>query len=77
MIPVVMDGVRVLLRLLAHAAGFAWLLLQPRGVIVAANLFLRKQLAMYRERGRRPLSVEGETPSLVASCLPVMPFGSR
>ncbi len=30
------------------------MLLQPRGVIVAENLLLRKQLAMYRERGRKP-----------------------
>ncbi len=54
MIRAVMDGLRVLLRLLADAAAFGWLLLQPRGVIVAENLFLRKQLAMYRERGMKP-----------------------
>ncbi len=41
MILVVMDVVRVLLRLLADAAAFAWLLLQPRGVIVAENLTTR------------------------------------
>ena len=54
MILVVMDGVRVLLRLLAGPAAFVWLLLQPRGVVVAENLFLRKQLAMYQERGMKP-----------------------
>ncbi len=54
MILVVMDGVRVILRLLADAVAFAWLLLQPRGAIVAENLFLRKQLAMYRERAMKP-----------------------
>ncbi len=54
MILVLMDVVRILLRLLADAAGFAWLLLQPRGAIAAENLFLRKQLAMYRQRGLRP-----------------------
>jgi hypothetical protein len=54
MIAVVMEGVWVPLRLLADAAAFAWLLLRPRGVIAAENLFLRKQLAMYREPGLRP-----------------------
>ena len=51
---VVMDVLRVLFRLPGDAAALAWLLLQPRGVIVAENLFLRKQLAVYRERGMKP-----------------------
>ncbi len=54
MIRAVMDGLRFLLRLLADAAAFGWLLLQPPALIVAENLFLRKQLAMYRERGVKP-----------------------
>ncbi len=54
MIWVVMDGVRVLLQLLIDAAAFARLLLRPRGAIAAENLFLRKQLAMYRQRGVKP-----------------------
>ena len=54
MILVLMDVVRVLLRSLADAAAFAWLLLQARGAIAAENLFLRKDLAMYREWGVKP-----------------------
>ncbi len=38
MIPVVVDGIRIIVRLLADAAAFAWLLLQPRGAIAAASM---------------------------------------
>lgn len=54
MILAVMNGVRVLLRLLADFVAFLWLLLRPRGSLPAENLLLRKQLAMYRQRGRKP-----------------------
>lgn len=43
---IVMDGVRVLLRLFADAAALAWPLRQSPGVVVAENLFWHKQLAI-------------------------------
>ena len=47
-------GTRITLRSLADLAMFAWALLRPVRALAAGNLFLRKQLAMYRERGVNP-----------------------
>jgi putative transposase len=44
----------ILLTLLGDAARFLWLCLCPPAVPAAENLFLRKQLALYRERGLKP-----------------------
>jgi len=41
----------ILLTLLGDAARFLWLCLRPPTALAAENLFLRKQLALYRERG--------------------------
>ena len=54
MMMVAMHGARITLRLLADLATFASALLRPPRALAAENLFLRKQLAMYRERGVKP-----------------------
>ena len=50
MIAATMAILRTICRLLADAATFLWLLMRPRRTVAAENLFLRKQLTMYRER---------------------------
>ena len=67
MISVIVGGVRTIIKLLCDLATFIWLMLRPHGALVAENLFLRKQLAMYQERKlmpRRP-----DTPFRVALVL--------
>jgi putative transposase len=54
MIPVIMDGIRRIIKLLPDLATFVWLMLRPHGALAAENLFLRKQLAMYQERKQKP-----------------------
>ena len=49
-----MERARIICRLLTDFATFLWLFLRPHRAVAAENLFLRKQLAMYRERGVRP-----------------------
>ena len=49
-----MRGLRVIVRLLADLLAFISLLLRRQRTLAAENLFLRKQLAMYRERGLKP-----------------------
>jgi putative transposase len=44
----------LLLTLLGDAARFLWLCLHPPAELAAENLFLRKQLALYREHGIKP-----------------------
>jgi putative transposase len=46
--------VYILLVLLSHAARFLLLCLRPPAALVAENLFLRKQLALYQERHIKP-----------------------
>jgi hypothetical protein len=41
-------------QLLAEVLGFALVALCPTRVVAAENLFLRRQLAMYVERGVKP-----------------------
>ena len=43
-----------IVQLLVDLAVFARLLLRPRRAVVSENLFLRKQLVMYQERGVKP-----------------------
>ena len=45
---------RIVLRLFANLAGLVVLSLRSRRFIEAENLFLRRQLALYRERGVKP-----------------------
>jgi len=52
---------RIVLRLLADLAGLVVLLLAPRRSVAAENLFLRRQLALYLERGAKPRRVDAAT----------------
>ncbi|MEN8130348.1 MAG: integrase core domain-containing protein [Pseudomonadota bacterium] len=49
-----MVAIRTIIQLLRDLATFIWLTLRPPGTLAAENLFLRKQLAMYQERGQKP-----------------------
>ncbi len=49
---------KILLQLLGDAARFIRLALRPTRVLVAENLFLRRQLALYRERGVKPRRID-------------------
>jgi hypothetical protein len=52
---------RIVLRLLADLAGLVVLSLEARRSIEAENLFLRRQLSLYHERGVRPRRVDAAT----------------
>ena len=52
---------RIVLRLLADLAGLVALSLRPRRAVEAENLFLRRQLALYLERGAKPGRVDAAT----------------
>jgi transposase InsO family protein len=52
---------RIVLRLLADLAGLVGLWLAPRRSVTAENLFLRRQLALYRERGVKPRRIDAPT----------------
>jgi hypothetical protein len=52
---------RIVVQLLADLAGLVVLLLAPRRSVAAENLFLRRQLALYLERGAKPRRVEAAT----------------
>jgi len=52
---------RMVLRLLADLAGLVVLSLRPRRSVESENLFLRRQLALYHERGVRPRRVDAAT----------------
>ena len=49
-----MSALRIVFALLATVTAYLWLLLRPYHAVAAENLFLRKQLAMYQERGVKP-----------------------
>lgn len=49
-----METVTTIARLIVDARTFGWLILRPDQALAAENLFLRKQLAFYQERGTRP-----------------------
>ena len=52
--------VKIVVQLLADAARFTILLFRPTRSIQAENLFLRRQLALFKERGIQPRRVLGE-----------------
>ena len=52
---------RIVLRLLADLAGLVVLSLRPRRSVEAENLFLRRQLALFQERGEKPRRVDAVT----------------
>jgi hypothetical protein len=52
---------RIVIRSPADLAGFGVVSLRRRRSVEAENLFLRRQLALYRERGVRPRRVDAAT----------------
>ena len=50
--------IRIAVELLADAACLAILLFRPTQSIEAENLFLRRQLALFKERGVRPRRID-------------------
>ncbi len=52
---------RIVLRMFADLVDLVVLLLAPRRSIAAENLFLRRQLALYLERGAKPRRVDAAT----------------
>ena len=57
---------RIVLRLLADMAGLIALSLIPRRSVEAENLFFRRQLALYLERGAKPRRVDAATRASLA-----------
>ena len=53
--------VRLVLRLLADVGRFTTLLFKPRQAIAAENLILRRQIALFEERGMKPCRVDAAT----------------
>jgi putative transposase len=52
---------RIVLRLLADLAGLVVLSLRRRRSVETENLFLRRQLALYHERGVKPRRIDAAT----------------
>ena len=52
---------RIVLLLLADLVGLALLAIRPRRSIEAENLVLRRQLALYKERGAKPRRIDAAT----------------
>lgn len=59
--------VRIATSVLAELGTFIVLALRPRMALVAENLFLRKQLALFQERKRRPHRADHPTRCLLAA----------
>ena len=53
--------VKIFVQLLADAAGFVVLLCRPTQSVQAENLFLRRQLSLFKERGIRPGRLDAAT----------------
>lgn len=53
--------IKIAVQLLADAAGFAILLFRPNPSVEAENLFLRRQLGLFKERGIKPRRVDAAT----------------
>ena len=58
---VVRKRVQILLRLLADLFGLAVLAYKPRLATAAENLVLRRQLALFKERGIKPRHIDAAT----------------
>jgi hypothetical protein len=52
---------KIAILLLADAMRFLILLLRPGRSLIAENLFLRRQLALYKERGVKPRRIDSAT----------------
>ena len=57
---------RIVLRLLADLAGLIVLSVRPRRAIEAENLVLRRQLALFKERGVQPRRIDAATRASLA-----------
>jgi len=57
---------RIVLRLLADLAGLIALSVRPRRAIEAENLVLRRQLALFKERGMKPRRIDAATRASLA-----------
>ena len=53
--------INIAVELLADAARFSTLLFRPTRLVQAENLFLRRQLALFKERGIQPRRVDSAT----------------
>jgi hypothetical protein len=53
--------VKIVFELLADAARLSILVFRPRRSVQAGNLFLRRQLALFKERGIQPRRVDSAT----------------
>src|ERR1700694_3843421 len=66
MMHIVIAFFQIILRLLADLVALAVLSLKPRRSIEAENLFLRRELALYIERGVKPRRVNATTRASLA-----------
>lgn len=57
---------RIVLQLLADAVGLALLSVRPRRSLEAENLVLRRQLALFKERGVKPRRIDAATRASLA-----------
>ena len=55
------DFLLIIVRVIADFAKYLWLCVKPSGNLAAENLFLRKQLALYKERQIKPRSTDPAT----------------
>jgi hypothetical protein len=53
--------IKIAISLLSDACRLAVLLFRPSGALMAENLFLRRQLALYQERGVKPHRIDAAT----------------
>src|SRR5437773_735273 len=58
--------IKMIVRMLADLIGFAVLSLRPKDSLVAENLFLRRQLALFKERGIKPQRIDAATRASLA-----------
>jgi putative transposase len=68
MIAIVIAFLQIIVRLLADLVGLIALSVKPRRSIEAENLFLRRELALFKERGIRPRRVDAATGCRSRSC---------
>jgi hypothetical protein len=61
MIAIVIAFLQIIVRLLADLVGLIALSVKPRRSLEAENLFLRRELALYVERGIRPTRIDAAT----------------
>ncbi len=55
------DSLLIIVRVIADLVNFVWLCAKPSRNLAAENLFLRKQLALYKERQIKPRSTDPAT----------------